>query len=297
MGIGYQFTDRSTIDYELWYLEGLKMPLRGPRTVFNLKQKYWAFAGAAQTFGRFTPIPFPMLISNWFSVPHLNFGFAGAGPEYFVRQASVIEKINASERCFLQVMSGRSTSTGLLKAIGFGGVLQFTRGALQGQRFLAADAYRKLLTHYGRDSLDQQVQEARQTWVLAYEELLSRIRVPVVCVWINLEEDDGQSTQNSVLGGFPHLITAEELSIFDKTGVDVVPIHLRESPRQLLLDFTTRRPVEVFDAAQFPTRPAWSRAINTYYPTPNMHEVIGREVIAYLQRKGVVPDRKPTGAD
>ena len=295
MGIGYQFTDRSTIDYELWYLEGLKMPLRGPRTVFDLKHKYWVFAGAAQTFGRFTPRPFPRLVSSWFSVPHLNFGFAGAGPEYFVRQDSVVEKINASERCFLQVMSGRSTSTSLLKAIGFGGVLQFTTGALQGQRFLAADAYRKLLAHYGRDSLDQQIQEARQNWVLAYEELLSRIRVPAVCVWINLEEEEGQSTKNSVLGGFPHLITAEELSIFDKMGVDVVPIHLHESPRQLLLDFTTRKPCEVFDAAQFPTRPVWSRAINTYYPTPEMHETIGREVIAYLQRKDVFPDRKPTG--
>lgn len=291
MGIGYQFTDRAAIDYDLWYLDGLKMPLRGPRTMFDLEKDYWVFAGAAQTFGRFSPRPFPMLVSAWFSVAHLNFGFAGAGPEYFTRKSPLIEKINASKRCFLQVMSGRSTSTGLLKAVGFGGVLKFTRGPLEGQRFLAADAYRKLLTHYGRDSLDEQVHEARQNWVLAYEKLLGTIRVPVVCVWIDLQEDADQPAHDSLLGGFPHLITADELGLFERAGVDIVAVSLRESPRQLLLNYSSRRPVEVFDSTQFPTRPAWSRAINTYYPSPEMHERIAREVITYLQRKGIATGR------
>ena len=292
MGIGYQFTDRSAIDYDLWYLDGLKMPLRGPRTLFDIKEKFWVFVGAAQTFGRFTPRPFPMLVSAWFSVAHLNFGFAGAGPEYFVRKSPLLEKINASERCFLQVMSGRSTSTQLLKAVGFGGVLEFTRGPLEGKRYLAADAYRKLLTHYGRDSVEQQVQEARQNWVLAYEKLLNMIRVPVVCVWIDLQEDTDQPAHDSLLGGFPHLITADELRLFERAGIDVVAVALREPARQLLVDFTTRRPVEIFDRAQFPTRPEWSRAINTYYPTPEMHERIAREVITHLQRKVIDSGQK-----
>lgn len=291
MGIGYQFTDRATIDYDLWYLDGLKMPLRGPRTVFDFETDYWVFVGAAQTFGRFAPRPFPLLVSAWFSVAHLNFGFAGAGPEYFVRKEPLLEKINASKCCLIQVMSGRSTSTRLLKAVGFGGVLKFTRGPLEGQRFLAADAYRKLLTHYGRDSLDEQVREARQNWVVAYEKLLDTIRVPVICIWIDLQEDIDQSAHDSLLGGFPHLITMDELSLFERAGVDVVKVSLREFPRQLLLDFTTKKPVEVFDSVQFPTRPAWSRAINTYYPPPEMHERIAREVITYLQRKGFASGR------
>jgi hypothetical protein len=187
-------------------------------------------------------------------------------------------------------MSGRSTSTRLLKAVGFGGVLEFTRGPLAGQRFLAADAYKKLLTHYGRDSVAQQVQEARQNWVRAYEDLLGMIRVPVVCVWIDLQEEDtGEPAHESLLGGFPHLITGDELSLFQRAGVEVVAVSLRDPPRQLLLDYTHRRPVDVFDSTQFPTRPAWSRAINTYYPTPGMHERIAREVITYLQRKGTPP--------
>src|SRR4029077_45264 len=119
-----QFSDRRSIDYELWYTLGLKMALRGPRTTFDLNQTHWTFVGAAQTFGRFVEKPFPSLVSSYFRKPHLNLGFAGAGPEFFVNSPTLIDKINGSELCFLQIMSGRSVSTSLLKTVGFGGVLE-----------------------------------------------------------------------------------------------------------------------------------------------------------------------------
>ena len=289
MGIGYQFTDRWAFDYELWYLDGLKMALRGPRTVFDLKSRYWTFVGAAQTFGRFSPRPYPAVVSAWHSVPHVNLGFAGAGPEYFAKNPELLNIINSSELCFLQIMSGRSTSTQLLKTVGYGGVLQFSSGPLEQQRFLAAAAYKKLLEHYGADAVRQQIQEARTNWTEAYRELLAQIRIPVLCVWIEQADevaDGAEGVRKGLLGGFPHLITEEEIRVFNDAGVEIVKTALGHHPAQLLVDYPTRTPVEVFDSGSFPSRPDWSRRMNSYYPTPEMHETIAREIILHLHDKG-----------
>lgn len=288
MGIGYQFTDRWAFDYELWYLDGLKMPLRGPRTVFDLKSRYWTFVGAAQTFGRFSPRPFPAIVSAWHTVPHLNLGFAGAGAEFFVKNSDLLNVINSCELCFLQIMSGRSTSTKLLKTVGYGGVLQFTSGPLKQQRFLAAAAYKNLLKHYGVDAVREQIQEARTNWAGAYRELLAQIRVPVLCVWIEQADEavgEPEVAQKDLLGGFPHLITEDEICVFNEAGVEIVKPALGHHPAQLLVDHPTRIPVEIFDSDSFPSRPEWSRRMNTYYPTPEMHAKIARDIIVYMHDK------------
>jgi hypothetical protein len=285
MGLGYQYTDRSSVDYDLWYLDGLKMPMRGPQTVFDPASRFWTFVGAAQTFGRFATHPYPMLVSSWYGVPHINMGFAGAGPEYFVNHPELIDWINRSEMCFLQIMSGRSTSTTLLKAVGFGGVLRFTEGPLKQQRFLAADAYRKLLEYYGRSALERQISEARENWVSAYRSLIDLIGVPVVGVWVGQEESGAGVERGDLLGGFPHLITENEMTVFEGLGVAVVRAEVPSGGPQLLLDYVTKWPSTVFGETQFPSRPNWSRIFNTYYPSPEMHEGIARKVITYIERK------------
>jgi hypothetical protein len=296
MGVGYQFTDRWAFDYELWYLDGLKTPVRGPRTVYDPGARYWTFVGAAQTFGRFAQKPYPALVSAWSNAPHINLGFAGAGAEYFAKSPELIEIINKSEFCFLQIMSGRSTSTELLKTVGFGGVLEFTSGPLKGQRFLAATAYANLLEHYGADAVRRQVHEARTNWANAYRELLGLIRVPILCVWIEQADEAAAAAdiaRKGLLGGFPHLITEEEIRVFEEARVEIVKIALGHHPAQLLVDYPTKMPVEIFNAGSFPTRPDWSRRMNTYYPSPEMHEKIARDIVMHLQTNGGrgIPDR------
>jgi hypothetical protein len=285
MGIGYQFSDRRSFDYDLWYSDDLRMPLRGPQTVFDSSTPFWSFVGAAQTFGRFAARPFPALISSWKHKPHINLGLAGAGPGFFVQSLPLINKINQSELCFLQIMSGRSISTRLLKTIGFGGVLQFTEGSLKGQRFLAADAYRKLIESYGEQAAYEQVHEARASWVDGYKSLIETIKVPIICVWVSGRDratNPAPDSTRDLLGDFPHLITPNELAIFEQFGLHVVGEKLTQRTEQLLEDFTTRRPVDVYDAKQFAKRPNWSRSFNTYYPTPEMHQAIANDVLLHL---------------
>jgi len=285
VGLGYQFTDRRSFDYELWYLEGSTIALRGPRAIFDNTLDYWTFLGAAQTFGRFTDNPFPALVSTQFGKAHLNLGFGGAGPEYFLKHSHLLEKINKSSVCFLQMMSGRSTSTSLLKAVGHGGMLKFIHGPLEDKRFIAAEAYQKLLSVYGREAAEQQIAEARESWVAGYTKLIKAITVPIVGVWMSYRGHSYTASfenANVLLGEFPQLITQAELEAIESLGVEIGGRPFNGPKEQLLLDYTTRKPAQVYDQDHFASRADWSRSYNTYYPTPEMHVAIANDIAMYL---------------
>ncbi len=284
MGVGYQFSDRHAIDYQLWYPKSPKIPLRGPKRIDEATTRYWSFAGAAQTFGRFVEQPFPELVSNFFGMPCLNLGFAGAGPEFFLNRPGLIELINKSELCHLQLMSGRSVTTDILRQVADGGKLEFQSGPLKGQRFLAAAAYRKLLERYGTRALEDQVGKVRARWKEAYATLLDRIRVPVVGVWISqrTQEQDAPGGDEGDVGDFPHFIGVDEIRYLKGRGIQIVGAALTQPPQQLILNYVTRRPVAVYPSDDFPFRPDWSRVFNTYYPTPEMHVAVANVLCRHL---------------
>jgi hypothetical protein len=280
MGIGYQRTDRNVLDYKLWYLKDIPFALRGPRR-WTGSRPYFVFVGAAQTFGRFAQNPYPELVSSWMGMEHINFGFAGAGPELFLRHKPLLEQINQSSICFLQVMSGRSVSTKLLTAVGNGGSLQFNQGPLAGKTMVAHDAYHELLKSYPREQVVEQVNEARIQWVKAYEQLIAEIRVPIVLVRISSApppKSDDFSSAHKLLGPFPQLIGEQQLGRLASAVSRLIDCVLPSESPQLLLNRTTQRPEEVFSAADFPTWPQWSRCYNAYYPTPRMHMFIADKI-------------------
>ncbi|HEY1614810.1 MAG TPA: DUF6473 family protein [Rhizomicrobium sp.] len=285
MGLGYQFTDRRCVDYEIWFHGELRHPLRGPRALFDTTARYWSFVGAAQTFGRFVQHPFPALVSDCFGMQHVNLGFAGAGPEYFASKPGLLEVINGSSLCFLQIMSGRSVSTTLLKTIGQGGMLKFMDGPLLGEKMLALDAYKALLQKYGRAEIAKQIADVKSNWCRSYLELIGKIRVPTILVWVSSREknyDLSCESAEQVLGEFPHLITPAELATIESADRPLVGRTFAGNINQMLLDYTSRKPVVVFNKANFEGRPDWSRAFNVYYPTPEMHRSVARDIILFL---------------
>jgi hypothetical protein len=289
MGIGYQRTDRKVIDYKLWYLEDIPFALRGPRH-WTGSGPYFTFIGAAQTFGRFAPTPYPQRLCSWTQKEHINFGFAGAGPEFFLKNKSIIERVNQSAGCFLQVMSGRSVSTKLLTALGNGGTLKFNYGALEGKIMLAVAAYEELIKAYPKEQVIEQIAEARTRWLSCYENLLGEIRVPTVLVRISsappLKFDDF-SNSNRLLGPFPQLVNEECVArLVSKVSRFVDCVFESEVP-QLLLNYTTRRPEDVFSKQESPNRPEWSRCYNTYYPSPSMHMFVADRIRRAMDEFGI----------
>jgi hypothetical protein len=284
MGIGYQATDRGSFDYRLWRLHDWAELLRGPRR-WTQGDSYLTFLGAAQTFGRFSVTPYPEILFQWSRKSYLNFGFAGAGPEFFMRHDKIIQYINASQVCFLQIMSGLSISTSFMRAKGKGGVLEFTDGPLKGKTMLAAVAYDELIKHYPADVVVQQVREAREQWVHKYRQLMDSITVPIVLTRISTSApvtEDCYDSGARLLGTFPHLIDGPSLSLVRQHAAIYVDCTYPHERPERLIDFATRRLDKVFDAESFPHRANWMRTYNTYYPTQAMQNFVGYRLIEHI---------------
>ena len=86
MGYGYQKHDDELVDYQLWKMDGLTHLFRGPKPVNLNRGEFFICMGAAQTFGRFVPKPFPALVAEKLNLQVLNAGHAGAGPLFFLQQ-------------------------------------------------------------------------------------------------------------------------------------------------------------------------------------------------------------------
>jgi hypothetical protein len=273
MSIGYQADDRNIVDYKLWVLPDFGPQLRGPRR-WTGDHPFITFLGAAQTFGRFVKKPFAQTFSDIFGVDHLNFGSAGAGPEYYVGKDTVTNYVNRSQFCVIQVMSGRSVSTSILESIHGGGLLKFRTGPRAGESAMAADAYRILARDYGEQVLKQQVAEARAQWTSCYNILLDSITVPTVLLWMSTrrmsEEADNDSAGN--LGEFPHLIGRAELDAITREGVTVVDALIEKPTYMRLINAVTGDPCLGFDKKAHPNHPEWARDLNVYYFTETQHE-------------------------
>jgi hypothetical protein len=280
MGFGYQTDDRNIIDYKLWVLPDVPEMLRGPRR-WSGRKPFLTFLGAAQTFGRFVEHPFPEIVSGVLGADHINFGSAGAGPEYYLKKSATVEYVNRSALCVIQVMSGRSVSTSLLESIGGGGMLKFRDGPRAGTNAMAADAYRILVREYGTDSASRQLAEARQRWISCYNELFDKITVPIALLWMSSRSPDTSADPDAQgnLGEFPHLIGSNELGAIRREGVHLIECVLKQPTYMRLTNFVTGEPEFVYSLDRFPGHPDWARDVNNYYYVQRQHDEAASAII------------------
>ncbi len=273
MGMGYQRADRNIIDYKLWVLPDVDAALRGPRR-WRGDRPFLTFLGAAQTFGRFTPTPFAQKISSIMGVDHINFGSAGAGPEYYLNKEPILDYVNKSAFCVIQIMSGRSVSTSILESLHGGGQLRFRTGARVGEVAMAADAYRLLASEYGAQAALDQAAEARESWIAGHRKLLNLITVPVILLWMSTRaiDTDGGIDAAGKLGEFPQLVGRKEVDAISRGKLFCVEAVVKQPTYIRLVNAFTGDPCEGFDRKTHPNYMEWARDLNVYYYTQSQHD-------------------------
>lgn len=276
MGFGYQKTDILVNDYELYFIDGINFPLRGPRRWNSSLRKSLSAIGAAQTFGRFVETPFINRFSKDYNI--LNFGRSGAGPEFYLKNPKVIDEINKTDICFIQIMSARSVSAGLFEAMDNNGVLKFTAGKNKGNTFNAELAFNKLYEEFGQDGFERQVEENQKKWVSSYRELTERIKTKIIFLWIANREPEINDFSSSRIGGFPHLVTADMVQEVCQDN-DLIRCNTNPFNIQPLFSRYSGKLVDVFDKETFPNRPEAIRAFNTYYANQEMHDSLYEAII------------------
>lgn len=279
MGFGYQKTDLHVEDYELYFLDGVNFPLRGPRKWSKKQDSSISAIGAAQTFGRFVNKPFTSrLIDDGFNV--INFGRSGAGPEFYLKQQEVLDKINETDICFIQVMSARSVTAGEFEAMNNNGVLKFLSGYHKGKTFNAEAAFNLLKKEAGESAVKEQIRQNQMQWVELYKELINKITTKKVLVWIANRKPTENSYKSSIMGGFPHFVNQQMLNAISGDSIDIIYSDSIRTIEQPLFSKFNGKLFTVFDELHFPHRPKHIREVNTYYASQEMHNDIYSKIIS-----------------
>lgn len=287
---GYQARDYEVLDYQIYELPGTALQFRGPEPKL-VAGDYFSCLGAAQTFGCFTPKPYPKILEESLGVTALNLGYGGAGPRFYNRHSELIDIVNRGRVAVVQVMSGRSEDNSWFES---GGLERLRRRS--DNKSMSADAAwrsvlelryawnrlpvgkalaRRVCQHFGRKHAAKLLRETRANWLQSYSQLLSSIRVPTVLLWFSKrtpEFHESYEDFNSFMGVYPQLVTHEMVQeVAQQANHFVLCATNRGSPQQLVSRFDGS-PVEIDlgrDRSDFAGQ-TWKE--NNYYPSPEMHE-------------------------
>ena len=279
-GLNYAISDRKLIDYQIYDREGFW--LRGPDPGQLSRDDYIAFAGAAQTFGRFTPQPFASLVSHALRAKGLNLGISGAGPGVFLNSPRLLDWINGSRFLVLQVMAGRSAGNSVMQSKGGRAV------TYQGQSMAAEAAWELILqdASISASKFWALVEETRADWVRSYTALLRAIDVPVILFFFGKHEPQSNinptkkpETLADFMGDHPQLVTRGMLdALIPECAEYVEVVSTAGSPQRLAVS------VDMLGTGSRKAPPENFSRRNGYYPSPEMHAEAAKALQPVCQR-------------
>jgi hypothetical protein len=279
--MSYQERDYEIIDYEVFRVPMHGGELRGPAPRTLAPGEYFTCLGAAQTFGCFCEQPYPTLLAERLGLPVLNFGFAGAGPRFFLKYPVLLGYINAGRFAVVQVMSGRSEDNSVFES----GGREYLQRRSGGERIGAEPAYKELLENEGPERMRAVVEETRANWVQSFSALLEAIKVPTILFWFSRRSpdlEDDYSDVVSMFGEYPHLVNRGMVEQIKPLTDDYVEcVSSRGFPQRLVNRFTG-------ESASVKHRADLGRAwegYDLYYPSPEMQADAADELVEAGRRR------------
>ncbi|MGE0142918.1 MAG: DUF6473 family protein [Planctomycetota bacterium] len=257
----YQDLDREVIDYQIYRLPGVDRNLRGPR--IDLSKPFIACIGAAQTFGRFCPTPFPELLSQKLGCQVLNLAIGGCGPEMYLRP-ELFEVLNRANLVVAQVLSGRSASNSIWRS---------DRGDIMGtslpdgRKLRQEEVFQEIFAGKRRADLTRVAAETRRDFIDQYSKLFDLLDCPKILFWFAKRTPDYVTRYDSMWGllsEFPHLV--------DRATIDSIRPHAEGYVECVTTRGLPQRLWRADVAVEGTVREADGFLYNRYYPSPEMHE-------------------------
>lgn len=277
--VQYQGRDAAVVDYELFELPELEYTLRGPPPPSLGRRQYAAVLGAGQSFGVLVRDPYVHKLQRAIGFPFLNLSVGGSSPGLYLHNPAYLEYINRARFCIIQVQSARGSENSYFEARHGKNMLRPRGSKLP---FVPGDtAFEKMIEHEPAALVRAVVGEVRANWIREMIQLLAKIHVPKILLWFSKrtpEYREGRDSYKAMAGVFPQFVNRwmiDEVMGFADRYVEVVTS--RGMPH-ILLDKSTDQPIEVFlgDAKVRQT-------VNTYYPSPEMHEDAFAQLLPALQ--------------
>jgi hypothetical protein len=268
MGIPYQIADAHFIDYRLYRVAGVKSPFRGPAVKSD---KYIAYVGAAQTFGRFVDAPFPSLVSSALGIEALNLGRGGSSSTFVADNPILLERVNRAALVVVQILSGRSQSNSMFKILDDG-----MRGInLETGEECTAPVFYTWLMERDQELIQRIVEETRTNYIQSMTRLLNAIKPPKVLLWLSNRTPEYQERLGGSLldlfGKFPQFVNRVMVDELRSQADAYVECISKRGIPQSIIDRGVY-PVTFEGAPLPPSLPENVVTVNTYYPSPEMHE-------------------------
>lgn len=166
-----------------------RLAFRAPRR--RLEQDYLLFLGGTDTFGKYIPSPYPMLLEGLMGMACVNMGCVNAGVDAFLKDHTVMMAASQAHAVVMQVMGAHNLSNRF-----------YTVHPRRNDRFLqASDQLRALypeidfaeynftrhllhdLRSLGAARFEQVVAELRTAWAARMRAFIADIDRPVVLFW------------------------------------------------------------------------------------------------------------------
>lgn len=167
-----------------------KLIFRGPRR--RLDTSYVAVVGGTETYGKFVPTPYPAQAEELFGMPVVNFGVVNAGIDVFLNDETVMQAASNAQVAVIQVLGAQNLSNRF-----------YAVHPRRNDRFLRASTLlktlyrdvdftefnftRHLLTRLRAEHPDRfgMIEtELKEAWIGRMKTMVSKIRCPVVLLWI-----------------------------------------------------------------------------------------------------------------
>lgn len=203
-----------------------RLVFRGPRR--RLEGEYVAFFGGTETYGKFIEMPYPALTEEALGLTCVNFGCVNAGVDAFVNDTALLEAAGQARATVVQIMGAQNMSnrlysvhprrndrfvnaSSMLKAV-YREVdfteFHFTRHLLGELEAISPDRFRMVC------------EELQQAWLARMTLLLSRIKGPVVLLWLAQHAPSNDGAENRD----PLFVTAEMLDVLRDRVAAVVEV-------------------------------------------------------------------------
>ena len=271
--MGYGKRDSAIVDYQMYRLQDTEERFRGPKPDLLQEKQYFVCLGAAQTFGRFCPKPYPNILREQLNLPVLNLSNGGVIPDWFLERKKLLEYTNNAKFVIVQVMSARTVSNSLFesKLSGAKVVKRETNTSLT-----ADEAYQQLIQTGNKEQLKKVVVETRQNWVNSYKRLLAEITVPKILLWFSIREPQYQENYEELESGsqlfkaFPQMVNMEMIEQIKSDCDQYIECVSNEGLPQLLVNRFTGESVINTNGQGI------EKTYNNYYPSPEMHAYVAK---------------------
>ncbi len=186
----YAFPGAGALDYFPCQYGTSRLLFRGPRR--NTEGDFIACLGGTETYGKYIPTPFPLLLERGLEAPVVNLGCVNAGADVYLHEHAITELACRAQAVVLQItgaqnLSNRYYAVHPRRNDRFLGATPLLRSIFKEVDFTEFHFTRHLLTslsHRSPDRFNVLAEELRAAWVARMRLLLSRLSRPVVLLWL-----------------------------------------------------------------------------------------------------------------